>query len=103
MVPGYYWPPGARLGRDADSLRSAFEAIGFEVADSSLVEEGYEKVALYVDGSGEWQHAAKQTADGKWSSKIGDAHDIVHASEHCFSGSDYGNVCYYMRRKLPAT
>jgi hypothetical protein len=101
LIPGYYWPPGAKSGDYIDALESAFVAVGFTLCDSEQLEDGYEKVALYVDSDGKWTHAAKQLPDGRWSSKIGHAEDIAHNSPHCFGGSDYGNVMRFMRR--PAT
>src|SRR5262245_42939668 len=66
-LPGYYWPPGASRGRDPDSLRSAFEAINYELCDTGWgLEPGYEKVALYVNGHGRWTHAAHQESNGEW-------------------------------------
>jgi hypothetical protein len=98
--PGYYWPEGADRGKGPDSLRSAFEKIGYELCSGGHIEVDYDKIALYVDDAGEWQHAAKQVPiSGEWSSKLGDIEDISHATPHCFRGSFYGNVVYYMRRK----
>ena len=57
--PGYFWPEGAEEGDDPDALKSAFEAIGYELCDHGQLEPGYEKVALYVDADGMWSHAAK--------------------------------------------
>ncbi len=98
--PFYYWPPNAKRGRDPDSLKSAFEAIGYEQCIGGELEPGYEKVALYVDNQGLWQHAAKQEPNGEWSSKLGNWEDIRHRSPHCFGGSDYGVVIYFMKRRI---
>lgn len=99
-VPGYYWPPGAMEGDHPEALASAFAAIGYERCQGGELEVGYEKVALYVDSSGEWQHAALQLPNGKWSSKLGHWEDVMHASPHCFGDSIYGNVIYFMRRAI---
>jgi hypothetical protein len=84
-------------------LRSAFEAIGYEVCHGASIndalEPGFDKVALYVDDDGMWSHAAKQLPSGEWSSKLGLEEDIAHKTAHCFGGSIYGNVAYVMRRK----
>jgi len=102
-LPGYYWPPGADRGDGPDSLRSAFEKVGFELCTSPDLEPNYDKVALYIDKDGLWSHAAKQREGGDWSSKLGNSEDIAHKSPHCFDGSIYGNVCYYMRRRKSGT
>lgn len=98
--PGYYWPPGAPAGDDLEALKRCFEVLGYEACDSGVPESGYEKIALYADATGEWQHAAKLENDGEWSSKLGSIEDIKHSSEHCFRGSVYGEVICYMRRRI---
>lgn len=97
--PGYYWPPGARRDQHPDALRSVFEQIGYEVCTSEATEDGYHKIALYVDENGHWSHAAKQEANGEWSCKLGDEEDVRHKSPHCFGGSIYGVVVYFMRKR----
>ncbi len=94
---------GAHRGQDLAALRSAFEAIGYETCESREFEEGYDKVALYVDASGEWQHAAKQVELGQWSSKLGDWEDIRHATPESIGGSDYGEAVCFMRRRRRST
>jgi len=101
--PGYYWPPGVSREGGVDALRSVFEGLGYEVCDSDSLEEGYQKVALYADATGSWTHAAKQEANGEWSSKLGSREDIRHNTPHCFGGSIYGAVVYILRKKVPAT
>ena len=99
-LPGYYWPPGADRGSSADALKIAFEAIGYQVCAGGDLEPGYEKVALYIDDDGFWQHAAKQESNGEWSSKLGNEEDIRHVHPHCFGDSLYGHVVYFMRRPV---
>lgn len=101
-LPGYYWPPGADRGEGEDSLKTAFEAIGYEACVGGDLEAGYEKVALYINELGFWTHAAKQESNGEWSSKLGNEEDIRHPHPHCFGGSAYGNVVYFMRRAVSA-
>lgn len=98
-LPGYYWPPTADRGEGADSLRSCFEAVGYELCENGDHETGYHKVALYIDDDGFWAHAAKQIGV-EWASKLGSEEDIRHATPHCFGGSIYGNVVYFMRKPL---
>jgi hypothetical protein len=101
--PGYYWPPDAQCGQDVEALRNAFESIGYQICENGELEEGFDKIALYADAGGEWQHAAKQVGLGHWSSKLGDWEDIRHATVEAISGSDYGEVTCYMRRRRPST
>lgn len=85
-------------GGGIEALVSAFESMGYERCAGDSLEDGYDKVALYVDRHGFWTHAAKQQADGSWSSKIGNGEDIRHRTPHALSGREYGQVMYYMRR-----
>ena len=70
---GYYWPPGATVGEGIDALVSAFKTQRYEVCDDGSSQQGFEKVALFADTAGEWTHAAKQLADVRWSSSLGDS------------------------------
>ncbi len=97
-LPGYYWPPNARRDAHPDALRSAFEAIGYEVCERDNLEDGYEKVALYVDANGSW--AAKQEANGEWSCKLGNEEDVRYKTPHSFGDSIYGHVAYFMKRQI---
>ena len=96
--PGYYWPPEAVKGDGIEALVSVFETLGYELCAGDHLEDGYQKVALYVDQQGYWSHAARQEEDGAWSSKLGDYEDIRHRTPHALSSPDYGQVMYYMRR-----
>lgn len=100
IPPVYYWPKGADRGDGADSLATAFMAIGYERCAGGEPEDGFEKVALYIDDNGSWQHAAKQLPNGQWSSKLGEWEDVMHQSPHCFGDTEYGKVAYYMRRRI---
>jgi hypothetical protein len=99
-TPGYYWPPGASRDNHPDALRSMFESLGYEVCSSGDLEIGFEKVVIYVDNHGAWSHAARQEPNGEWSSKLGDAEDVRHRTPHCFGGSIYGDVAYYLKRRV---
>ena len=93
----YYWPGGAERSMEVRALQSCFKAIGFSFCDDGSRERGFDKVALYGSG-GRWTHAARQTARGTWSSKLGDGVDIEHSSVECLYDSAYGEVVCYMRR-----
>jgi hypothetical protein len=101
---GYYWPDGAKEGHTLNALRSAFEQQGYAYCDNSTLESEFEKVALYVDKDGLWTHAAKQTAGGVWTSKLGNLEDILHQTPEAVSGHDpaYGQVACFMKRRRAA-
>ena len=67
--------------------------------DSSHLEAGFEKVALYAMPNGDWSHAARQRPGGDWSSKIGPCEDIRHDSPELLNGVYYGAVYCIMKRQ----
>lgn len=94
-VEGYQWI-GER-GASVQSLILLFSTLGYAECESDASEAGYEKVALYAK-DGDWTHAARQLANGRWTSKLGMYEDIEHASLEDLSGDLYGNVYCIMRR-----
>jgi hypothetical protein len=100
--PDFYWPPGASTGDGIDALISVFAVQGYEICADGSPEEGFEKVVLYSDSSGEWQHAARQLPDGKWTSKMGRGEDIAHTTPNGVADSIYGQPQYFMKRTRSA-
>ena len=98
-IDGVYWPAGARSGKTLDVFMSAYAVLGFARCDDDGVEDGFEKIALYVLGS-TVMHAARQMRDGMWRSKLGPFEDIQHAHPHDVEGRYYGTVAAYMKRRL---
>ncbi len=95
-----YWPPGVPRSPQLDSLVGACEYVGFKVCDTGEAEEGYEKIALYVDDNGFWGHVAKQHGN-QWCSKLGDEEDVLHPTPHCFSDSVYHwHWVHFMKRPI---
>ena len=80
---------------------SLFEERGFQVTDDSSLEQGYEKIALYIREN-EFQHVARQLADGRWTSKIGGKEDISHNLDELNTDRPhgYGQVEILMRREI---
>ena len=97
----YYWPDYATRSYRIESLVEVFAGLGFERCQDSSLESGYEKVALY-EGWGVWTHAALQTPDGRWRSKMGAWPLIEHQSPESLSGGIYGSPTIYMRRQRAA-
>ena len=64
--------------------------------DGSL-EEGFEKVVIYVKGVAP-THAARQLSSGWWTSKLGREWDIVHKRVEDVEGAVYGQAAQFMRR-----
>ena len=97
---GYYWPRGIALESTLTSYRRAFERLGYRVCDSRELEAGWERVALFADNADGPTHAARQTHDGKWTSKLGQGPDIEHDEMAGVAGDLYGNVAIILRRKV---
>ncbi len=95
--PQHYWPEWAPRSSEAESSAQVFLGLGYTICDSEEKEDGYDKVALYAL-DGEWQHAAKQLDDGRWTSKLGRFEDITHPSPQDLTGDVFGNVHCIMRR-----
>lgn len=92
-----FWPKGTRRAWNCQNLVKIFEAQGYQRCADGNHEIGFEKVAIYVkDGSP--THAARQLADGKWTSKLGDLDDITHTLAGLI-GNRYGEPKIYLRRQ----
>ncbi len=95
----YYWPDDIPREETIESFILAFGTIGYEPCENGDYEEGYEKVAIYVDERRRPKHMAKQLiADRTWSSKLGDAWDIHHHTLESIEGDQYGRVAQFLRR-----
>jgi hypothetical protein len=101
----WWWPTGGNhwpiddTGTTVDSFLKVFATIGFaHVADDSL-EAGYEKVAKFAK-EGRVTHAARQLANGRWTSKLGSDVDIEHEL-HGLEGEVYGSVVQLLKRPIP--
>jgi hypothetical protein len=73
-------------------------------AQGRELEHGVEKVAIYVDCDGVPTHAARQLADGTWTSKLGEWEDIQHDTLEAMEdredlGLGYGKVGLLLRRQ----
>jgi len=75
----------------------AFRTLGYEVCSSGRPEHGLEKIALFFDGD-EPRHAARQLANGTWTSKLGPDEDIAHVDLEALEGPGYGRIGCFMRR-----
>jgi hypothetical protein len=80
-----YWPEGIPTDGTIPSLVALFQFLGYEVCDTHEFEQNFEKVAIYGKGA-EYTHAARQTADGRWTSKLGQSAQIEHATLDALTG-----------------
>ncbi len=93
-----YWPPGVPRELTLAAFIAAFRVLGYEECNDGSLEDNYQKIALYADDSGRPTHAARQLADGAWTSKLGTLEDIVHATVDDVNGPVYGAPVQFMRR-----
>lgn len=97
-VSGRYWPLEVRRGFDLDAFIELYRRTsGYEPCKDGSVEEGFQKIALYVGGDSEVKHAALQLPSGLWTSKLGDFEDIEHTLR-ALEGGGYGWVRQFLRR-----
>ena len=94
----YYWPKEARREYTVRAYAEAFFSLGFEICQDATWEEGLEKVAIFADSNDFPTHAARQLADGAWTSKLGQAEDIRHAELDHVSGEYYGDPVLVLQR-----
>jgi hypothetical protein len=94
---GYYWPVGELGDYSVDAVVKVFKHLGYKDCKSSDFELGFEKVAIYGDGT-LYTHAARQLPSGLWASKLGAGVDIEHSLLEGLISSMYGSVAYILRR-----
>jgi hypothetical protein len=105
-VEGVHWPNGAEPTETIEAFVCAYGTQGYTVCTDHDLEEGIEKIAIYVDADGIPSHAARQLADGSWTSKLGDWEDIRHQTLEALETGDqeehqglaYGKVAIFMGR-----
>jgi hypothetical protein len=94
----YYWPQGYPKEESISNFIITFHDIfGFEVCDSDILENKYEKIAIYSIKD-EPTHVARQLVNGKWTSKMGIYEDIEHETVFTLCGFLYGEIAVFMRR-----
>jgi hypothetical protein len=96
-----FWPEEAPQEYTVAALIRAYETRGFVLCTDSTPEENHEKIAIYCQ-SQKYTHAARQLANGNWTSKLGSAEDIEHATLEALEGFEYGAVLHIMKRPKPS-
>lgn len=94
-----FWPINIPREETVDAFVKCFNDFGYEICDSAEFEDGYQKIALYANISGVPTHAARQKPNGKWTSKLGQSHDIEHTLNGLLSDT-YGNVSKIFKKTL---
>jgi hypothetical protein len=96
-APGRYWPPDVPCEESVAAFVAAFAKLGYARGASPILESGVEKVALYALGNTP-THASRQLPSGLWTSKLGPAIDIEHATPEAVAGGVYGEVIVILSR-----
>ncbi len=98
----YYWPVNIRREETIDAFFDAFHSIGFIRCDNLNLENGFTKVAVFVDKNNIPKHAARQLTNGKWTSKLGGLHDIEHdlLDLSGYNSREYGSIALIMKKEL---
>jgi hypothetical protein len=102
--PDVDWPFWSTRKETIPAFVTAFRWLGYTQCNSSRVEFGFEKVALYADGNSP-KHMARQLPDGMWTSKCGGGEDITHFTLDALESygplpqkGHYGCPVLYMKR-----
>jgi hypothetical protein len=98
-LPGRYWPPEVSREETVEAFVAAFATLGYVPVAEDKPDPGIERIALYAR-AGVPLHAARQLADGWWTSKLGPSVDIEHATADAVGGGEYGEVLVILGRKV---
>jgi hypothetical protein len=98
----YYWPPKIPREYTVATYRRVYARQGYRPCANDNTEEGYGKIAIFVNEAGVPTHVARQKEDGSWTSKLGKGPLIRHATLHGIEGDAYGTVGVIMRRRKKA-
>jgi len=101
MWPGhldYYWPSDVAGVDELRTLIQLYLDAGYAECKNGQREDGFKKVAIYVNQEGP-QHAARQLESGRWTSKLGDFEDIEHDTPEALEGDFYGKVTVFLRKR----
>lgn len=94
-----YWPDGVSRTATVESFLAAYNTIGYQICDSFEMENGYEKIVIFVDANNTPTHAARQISESAWTSKLGRSYDIAHGFSG-LNGKDYGTPQVVMKRSI---
>jgi hypothetical protein len=98
-TPGRYWPAGVAREETLEAFLAALATRGFAQCTTTDVEAGLEKIVLYASGDIP-THAARQLANGWWTSKLGPSFDIEHETLEAVADGAYGTPVAFLCRKL---
>lgn len=92
-----YWPLEIPNEEKIENFMLLFKSIGYEVCSDGELEQDYLKIAIYESKEGKPTHAARQLANGMWTSKLGQNYDVTHTLFAMENGA-YGNAKVFMKK-----
>lgn len=95
-----YWPDVVPDDGTIKGAIVAYRTLGYEPCEDGSHESDHEKIALYAAEDDDLLHAARQRADGWWTSKLGELTDIGHRTPEEVESVDYGSIKLFLRRLL---
>ena len=85
-----YWPPGVVRIESIPAFIAAFATLGYGSVMPDALKASNRKIAIYAKENMP-THAARQTPDGRWTSKLGRSEDVsLNLDDLC--GDLYGSV-----------
>jgi hypothetical protein len=107
-----YWPEDIPREETLEAFIEAYKTLGYERCYETDLEEGFQKIAIYVKDR-KPTHAARQLNNGNWTSKLGKSFDIEHefinnwtnkteywVSTECFNLSGYGKLGCILKKPI---
>ena len=93
-----YWPDTVSRQVTIEAFIQAFSTKGYSPCEDGILEQGFEKVALFALNE-KPTHAARQLPDGNWTSKLGEIQDVIHTID-ALDGPQYGSVALFLKRAI---
>jgi hypothetical protein len=101
-TPGRYWPADVPHEESLAAFVAAFATLGYEPVATLALEPGVEKVAVYALDQRP-THASRQLPSGRWTSKLGPAIDIEHATADAVGGGSTASAAGRASPSAPGT
>ncbi|MBI4389802.1 MAG: hypothetical protein HY580_06435 [Nitrospinae bacterium] len=95
----YYWPSDLPREQTLSVFIRAYEGLGYALCSNFELEKDYLKVAIFADKDGNPTHAARQLANGRWTSKLGKDVDIEHELNGV-EGPVYGTAVRVLKKRI---
>jgi hypothetical protein len=97
-----FWPTGVAREVTLAAFLAAFTSVGYGPCDNTILESGFDKIAVFADQGGRPTHACRQIEEGRWTSKLGRSEDVEHELHAPLEGDTYGRIVLVMKRPRAA-